>query len=59
MHDEGDLPGVPVSSGFPPVVFWAGVVGIILIFTMGGLVLANSESGHMWPAESTLNLKLS
>ena len=58
MYDLEDERGVPISSGVPRIVFWAGIAGVILIFIIAGLVLAVSGYGHLWPSENTLNLKL-
>ena len=58
MYDLEDERGVPISSGVPRIVVWAGIAGVILIFVIAGLVLAVSGYGHMWPSENTLNLKL-
>ncbi|GAC1658940.1 MAG: hypothetical protein NVS4B13_02760 [Candidatus Elarobacter sp.] len=58
MYDLEDERGVPISSGVPPLVTWAGIAGIILIFIIAGLVLATSEQGHVWPADDALKIKL-
>ncbi|HEV3088987.1 MAG TPA: hypothetical protein VGX96_17375 [Candidatus Elarobacter sp.] len=56
MEDER---GVPVSSGVPTLVVWAGIAGVILIFVIAGMVLATSGNNHVWPAENATNIKLS
>ena len=58
MYDIEDERGVPISSGVPPIVIYAGIAGVVLIFIIAGLVLWDSGYGHMWPSENTLNLKL-
>ena len=58
MHDPTDDRGVPLTTGIPRIVTWAGVIGVVLIFVVAGMVLATADHGHMWPASSTLNLKL-
>jgi len=58
MYDLEDERGVPISSGVPRIVLWAGIAGVILIFIIAGLVLAVSGYGHMWPADNTTQLKL-
>lgn len=58
MYDVHDERGVPISSGIPPIVVWAGVAGVALIFVIAGLVLSQAHYGHLWPSENTLNLKL-
>ena len=59
MYDLEDDRGVPISSGIPPVVVYAGIAGVVLIFIVAGMVLATAGSGHVWPASATLNVKLS
>ncbi len=58
MYDLEDERGVPISSGVPRIVLWAGIAGVILIFIVAGLVLAVSGYGHIWPADNATNLKL-
>lgn len=58
MYDLEDERGVPISSGVPPIVTWAGIAGVILIFIIAGLVLAVSGYGHIWPSENAVQLKL-
>jgi len=59
MYDLEDERGVPISAGIPPLVLWSGVAGVVLIFVIAGLVLGNSASGHVWPADQAVNIKLS
>jgi hypothetical protein len=58
MYDVEDERGVPISAGIPPIVMWAGIAGVILIFVIAGLVLGTSENGHHWPWDKALNIKL-
>jgi ABC-type phosphate transport system auxiliary subunit len=58
MYDLEDERGVPISSGVPRIVLWAGIAGVILIFIIAGLVLAVSGYGHIWPSENATQLKL-
>ena len=58
MFDPTDDRGVPISSGIPRLVTWAGIIGVVMIFIVAGMVLATADHGHMWPADNTLNLKL-
>ena len=58
MHDPTDDRGVPISSGIPHLVTWAGALGVVLIFVIAALVLSTAGHGHMWPADTTLTLKL-
>jgi hypothetical protein len=59
MYDLEDNRGVPISSGIPPLVVYAGIAGVVLIFVIAGMVLATAGSGHVWPATAALNIKLS
>ena len=58
MYDIEDERGVPISSGIPPIVTWAGIAGIILIFVVAGMVVGSSESSHVWPSDTSLTIKL-
>jgi hypothetical protein len=59
MTDPQEIQGVPVSAGIPSIVVAVGMVGVILIFIIGGLVLSQAHYGHIWPASDSVNLKLS
>jgi len=52
MYDRVDSRGVPISKGIPSIVQIAGVIGVIVIFWIGGSVVFSSGWGHMWPASS-------
>ena len=58
MYDLEDERGVPISSGIPRLVVWAGIAGVILIFVIAGLVLTTSGYGHLWPWEKTQQIRL-
>jgi hypothetical protein len=58
MYDLEDDRGVPISSGIPPLVMWAGIAGVVLIFVIAGMVVGTSGNNHVWPAENTLTIKL-
>ncbi|HEX3464799.1 MAG TPA: hypothetical protein VHS78_12200 [Candidatus Elarobacter sp.] len=58
MYDLEDERGVPISSGIPRLVLYAGIAGVILIFIVAGCVLAVSGYGHIWPWSDAANLKL-
>ena len=58
MYDVEDERGVPISSGIPPLVMWAGIAGVVLIFIIAGLVLSSSGQGHVWPWDKALEIKL-
>lgn len=59
MHDIYDDRGVPVSSGIPPLVVGAAILGVVIILTMLTLVFTSSAFGHAWPASSSTQIKLS
>ena len=58
MYDLEDERGVPISAGIPPLVMWAGVAGVILIFVIAGMVLGTSGNNHVWPWDKALTIKL-
>ena len=58
MYDLKDDRGVPISGGIPPVVVLVGIAGVVLIFIIAGLVLSTAGSGHVWPAEKSVNIRL-
>jgi hypothetical protein len=58
VNDPTDERGVPISSGIPPIVIYAGIAGVVLIFIVAGMVLSNAGFGHVWPAENSVDLKL-
>lgn len=45
---------VPQSKGVPTALLVTVIVGIIVIFAIGGGVIVNSHYGHMWPSMTTL-----
>jgi hypothetical protein len=58
MYDIEDDRGVPISSGIPTIVLWAGIAGVLLIFVIAGMVVGTSMNNHVWPSENTLTIKL-
>ncbi len=58
MYDPKDVRGVPISSGIPPLVLWATVIVIVIIFAIAAMVLATARYGHVWPAANSVDLKL-
>ncbi len=58
MYDIKDERGVPVSAGIPPIVRWAAIIGICVIFLILGLVVYASNFHHIWPSSDTVNIKL-
>ena len=59
MYDKVDSRGVPVSKGIPSIVQIAGIVGVVVIFVIGGSVVLTSGWGHGWPASSVQRADLS
>lgn len=58
MYDIKDERGVPVSAGIPPIVIVAVIIGIMMIFTILGLVIFGSPFHHIWPAIDTTHIKV-
>jgi hypothetical protein len=52
MYDKVDSRGVPISKGIPAIVQIAGLIGVVVIFIIGGSVVFSSGWGHMWPAQT-------
>ena len=58
MHDPAqERIAVPMSTGIPRGITWAGAIGTVLIFVVAAMVLATAGHGHLWPADRTLDLK--
>jgi hypothetical protein len=58
MTDPHEVRGVPASTGIPNSVVVTGIAGVVLIFIVAAIVLANAAFGHIWPASDAVNLKL-
>jgi hypothetical protein len=58
MYDPQDQRGVPISTGIPTIVIWAGIAGVVLIFVIAGMVVGSSGNNHVWPSDHTLTIKL-
>jgi len=58
MYDLKDERGVPVSAGIPPIVVWAVVIGILMIFAILGMVIFGSNYHHVWPSVDSTHIKL-
>jgi hypothetical protein len=56
MYDVKDERGVPVSSGIPPIVRVAALIGIIVVFTVLTLVFRNSSFGHSGPSNDSVSI---
>jgi hypothetical protein len=59
MYDKKDSRGVPVSKGIPSIVHVAGMIGVVVIFIIGGSVILTSGWGHLWPAQQVQRADLS
>jgi hypothetical protein len=58
MYDRRDDRGVPISSGIPPIIFIAAIIGLIIIATRVTIVFSNSGFGHSWPSDKSTKLPL-
>ena len=58
MNDMRDSRGVPISTGVPMIVRVAAVVGLCVIFTMLGIVISASRTGHAWPTSTAVQIPL-
>ena len=58
MYDIKDSRGVPVSGGIPPIVRISAIIGIIIIFIIGGIVVGASRYGHVWPSTDSMHIRL-
>jgi hypothetical protein len=53
-----DFSKVPESRGIPSGLYRVVIVGILVIFAVGGAVVLNAGYGHHWPAMSTVRVPL-
>lgn len=53
-----DFSRVPESRGIPPALVRVAVVGLLIIFAIGGAVCLMSGYGHHWPANTTMRAPL-
>jgi hypothetical protein len=53
-----DFSRVPESRGIPPALVRVALVGLLIIFAIGGAVCLMSGYGHHWPANTTLRVPL-
>jgi hypothetical protein len=58
MYDRHDERGVPISSGIPPIIFVAAIIGLFVIVTMVTIVFSNSAFGHSWPSDKSEKVPL-
>ncbi|MBV8343599.1 MAG: hypothetical protein JO190_01225 [Candidatus Eremiobacteraeota bacterium] len=53
-----DFSKVPESRGVPVALYRVLVVGLVVIFAIGGAVVMLSGYGHHWPSNTTLRVPL-
>ena len=53
-----DFSEVPQSRGIPPVIRYAVIVGLIMIFAIGGATVLLSGYGHVWPSDHSMRVNL-
>ena len=53
-----DFNKVPESRGIPTALYRVAVVGLLVIFAIGGAVCMMSGYGHQWPSDKTLRVPL-
>jgi hypothetical protein len=53
-----DFSKVPESRGIPRGLYRVVIVGILVIFAIGGAVVMTSGYGHHWPYNTTLRVPL-
>ena len=49
---------VPASKGVPITVHIVTLLGLVVIYIIGGAVVLNSSYGHAWPSENTQRVNL-
>ena len=58
-HDmHPDFGRVPGSRGVPSIVTIASVIGLAIVFAIGGFVAFSSGYGHHWPITKNLRVDL-
>jgi hypothetical protein len=53
-----DFSQVPESRGIPPVIRYAAIVGLVMIFAIGAASVLLSGYGHVWPADHSMRVGL-
>ncbi|MGC1381388.1 MAG: hypothetical protein WA814_10260 [Candidatus Baltobacteraceae bacterium] len=53
-----DFSKVPTSQGVPVGIYRVVIVGIVIIFAIGGAVVMTAGYGHHWPAATTMRASL-
>ena len=57
-QDVIDFTELPKTQGIGRRIYVVLVIGLLMIFTMGGLSAFLSGWGHMWPSTTTLRMPL-
>jgi hypothetical protein len=55
---DGSQYEIPQSRGMPPTVRWFFIIGLLVIFYMGGISALESGHFHVWPVGSTTHIHL-
>jgi hypothetical protein len=53
-----DFSRVPQSRGVPKVLVVSGLVGIVMIFAIGGATVLQSGYSHHWPWNASMRVDL-
>ena len=53
-----DFSTVPQSKGIGRSALIIVLVGIVMIFVIGGLTIGFASFGHMWPSEKSMRLNM-
>lgn len=53
-----DFTSVPESKGVPQGLYRVAIMGLIMIFAIGGAVCLMSGYGHHWPSSTTERVQL-
>jgi hypothetical protein len=53
-----DFSQVPQSRGVPNLIVYAGLIGLVMIFTIGAATCLFSGYGHHWPATTSMRVDL-
>ncbi len=53
-----DFSTVPQSKGLNKFTIGLIIVGLVMIFMVGGMVIGFASSGHMWPSMSSMRMPL-
>jgi hypothetical protein len=53
-----DFSQVPQSRGVPPVIRYAVMVGLVMIFAIGAASCLLSGYGHVWPEDHSMRVNL-